>query len=509
MQTIKTTMKQIKDSMKNYQLWEPNIRAALAAAMRDAGARNIVQTKSAFAAGNGEESRRAKGRFVGTFAELLADATIVRACVDSADIKVVGARKYAVMVEAAEWLEGCVNSYTDSYIRNNSVEVVEEDAAAQESAPAPQVTPQVAPQVAQVAQVAAPITDEPAAPASVEVEDDECDEPLRDEGDAYDVGYGENYFFGGVFVNKYAQRIKYAPKATLCAEYGTFLVDNEKMIISRESWSTAEDCVTQRAEYTEFAEMAVKGSVTTFKGWAAYADFAQGVGRQCYAVGATPAGAVRAADEALKQAAYYEEEDAASADFCPDEEEHGWLSGDDEEPVSAATLTRAVVGDDWSDLLEMDTASDLAPSRSFGAGYQIVPVWTAPLSCVTDSEDEGQDYSDHNSEPADGDEGRSWGNSDEYSDEQPYGDLMSENEKAAFSAAMDCDPWMASQRGQGFEAGVRAHAKWMEAWRNLSARERETVWALLPAVVKLLLERSVWVLMSTMERIKLSPERNR
>jgi len=163
--------------------------------------------------------------------------------------------------------------------------------------------------------------------------------------------------------------------------------------------------------------------------------------------------------------------------------------------VSAATLTRAVVGDDWSDLLEMDIASDLAPSRTFGAGYQIVPA--ASLS------------GDYDSEPADGDEGRSWGNSDEYSDEQPYRDLMSENERAAFSAAMDCDPWFASQRGQGFEAGVRAHAKWMEAWRNLSARERETVWALLPAVVKLLLERSVWVLMSTMERIKLSPERNR
>ena len=123
----KMTLTQIKNSLANAHIWEPNIRAALAAAMRDAGAQNIVQTVGGTT--RGEVSGRAKGRFVGTFPQLMADAAAVRATVDSSD-KSVGARKYAAMVEAAEWLEERVNSYINAYARNNRVEIVAEEPAA-------------------------------------------------------------------------------------------------------------------------------------------------------------------------------------------------------------------------------------------------------------------------------------------------------------------------------------------------------------------------------------------
>lgn len=502
MQKIQMTRTQIENSLNDFEIWEPNIRPALAAAMRDCGAQSIVQTKSAFASGNGEESRRAKGRFVGTFAELKADAAAVRAAVDSADRKAVGARKYDAMVEAAEWLEDCVESYTNTYIRYNNVEVIAEE----EAAPAAPAAENEVVFGALVAFGAEKQSDDNYDDAVAEggahiilTAQDYCDDAVTE------VGYGEMIKKGDRLKHTYSARLAYAASATVCVRYGDFLVGKVKSGINYDG-AVAIIAVGDRGALEEFGEMVT--DIDTVSGWGAYSDFAQGVGEQFYAVGATPAAAIRAADAHLKaQDKFFAGESFVG---CPDEgDDEGWedASWDCEESAPAPAVT---ADDSWGDLLEMDAESDLSAAE-VSATAQVVrapapSLWASDLSwgdepLCDDSCDgveegevrvDGWDHPEGFVEPteeewaalAEMDAARPWSD-DCYEVEPPPSPFASEQEEAVYAAALDCDPWYRmSEDRRAYAEGDSARRRFHDMFKALSDEGRERVWALIPQIVK-------------------------
>lgn len=493
MQKIQMTRTQIENSLNDLEIWEPNIRAALAAAMRDCGVQSIVQTKSAFASGNGEESRRAKGRFVGTFAELKADAAAVRAAVDSADRKAVGARKYDAMVEAAEWLEDCVESYTNTYIRYNNVEVIAEE----EAAPAAENEVVFGALVAFGAEKQSDDNyDDAVAEGGAHIiltAQDYCDDAVTE------VGYGEMIKKGDRLKHTYSARLAYAASATVCVRYGDFLVGKVKSGINYDG-AVAVIAVGDRDALEEFGEMVT--DIDTVSGWGAYSDFAQGVGEQFYAVGATPAEAIRAADAHLKaQDKFFAGESLVG---CPDEgDDEGWedASWDCEESAPAPAVT---ADDSWGDLLEMDAESDLS-AVEVSATAQVVrapapSLWASDLSwgdepVCDDSADGAVDGWDHPEgfvEPteeewaalAEMDAARPWSD-DCYEVEPPPSPFASEQEEAVYAAALDCDPWYRmSEDRRAYAEGDSARRRFHDMFKALSEEGRERVWALIPQIVK-------------------------
>lgn len=493
MQKIQMTRTQIENSLNDFEIWEPNIRPALAAAMRDCGAQSIVQTKSAFSSGNGEESRRAKGRFVGTFAELKADAAAVRAAVDSADRKAVGARKYDAMVEAAEWLEDCVESYTNTYIRYNNVEVIAEE----EAAPAAENEVVFGALVAFGAEKQSDDNyDDAVAEGGAHIiltAQDYCDDAVTE------VGYGEMIKKGDRLKHTYSARLAYAASATVCVRYGDFLVGKVKSGINYDG-AVAIIAVGDRGALAEFGEMVT--DIDTVSGWGAYSDFAQGVGEQFYAVGATPAEAIRAADAHLKaQDKFFAAESLVG---CPDEgDDEGWedASWDSEESAPAPAVT---ADDSWGDLLEMDAESDLS-AVEVSATAQVVrapapSLWASDLSwgdepVCDDSADgavDGWDHPEAFMEPteedwgvvADMDAARPW-SADCYEVEPPPSPFASEQEEAVYAAALDCDPWYRmSEDRRAYAEGDSARRRFNEMFKALSEEGRERVWALIPQTVK-------------------------
>ena len=452
MQKIQMTLTQIVNALNDFEIWEPNIRAALAAAMRDCGAQSIVQTKSAFASGNGEESRRAKGRFVGTFAELKADAVAVRAAVDSADRKAVGARKYDVMVEAAEWLEDCVESYTNTYIRRNNVEVIAEE----EAAPAAEVV-RVNDESADEEQVALWV-----ALKQVAAEDKAIYEDAAD----YNVGYGKCKLVDGGFIHTYEARTDYAPTSTLRAEYGTFLVGTV--------WGTNDEPDQTVIVPVGEGEEAAPQNASRYTGWAAYATFAQGVGKQYYAVSATPAGAVRLADEALKAEYEYN---------------YGPLSEDDEEcDFWSADAAEERADDDWGSLSEMDEESDLTAAAAAAPTAQVVPApQSTPIWGSAQTSWNGRPAAPSRAaEPTE----EMWAElnsvempySAEWVDEEGY---AHDQEEAAIAAAEDCDPYYEmSEDRRAYQVGEKLRADFHRAFAALSPASQERVWNRLPQIIK-------------------------
>lgn len=465
MQKIQMTRTQIVNALNDFQIWEPNIRAALAAAMRDCGAQSIVQTKSAFASGNGEESRRAKGRFVGTFAELKADAVAVRAAVDSADRKAVGARKYDAMMEAAEWLEDCVESYTNTYIRRNNVEVIAEEEAApaaQESAaPAAEVV-RVNDESADEEQVALWV-----ALKQVAAEDKAIYEDAAD----YNVGYGKCKIVDGDFIHTYEARTDYAPTSTLRAEYGTFFVNFV--------WSGFDQTVIVPVGE---GEEAAPQNATRYTGWAAYATFAQGVGKQYYAVSATPAGAVRLADEALKAEYEYN-----YGPLSEDDEECDFWSADAAE-FAAAEERAEQSDDDWGSLSEMDEESDLTAAAAAAPTAQVVPApQSTPIWGSAQTSWNGRPAAPSRAaEPTE----EMWAElnsvempySAEWVDEEGY---AHDKEEAAIAAAEDCDPYYEmSEDRRAYQVGEKLRADFHRAFAALSPASQERVWSRLPQIIK-------------------------
>lgn len=154
---------------------------------------------------------------------------------------------------------------------------------------------------------------------------------------ANDVGYGEMSEKGGRLKHTYSARLAYAASATVCVRYGDFLVGKVKSGINYDG-AVAIIAVGDRGALEEFGETVT--DIDTVSGWGAYSDFAQGVGEQFYAVGATPATAIRAADAHLKaQDKFFAGESAVG---CPDEgDDEGWedASWDCEESAPAPVIT--------------------------------------------------------------------------------------------------------------------------------------------------------------------------
>ena len=322
---------------------------------------------------------------------------------------------------------------------------------------------------------------------------DYCDDAVTE------VGYGEMIKKGDRLKHTYSARLAYAASATVCVRYGDFLVGKVKSGINYDG-AVAIIAVGDRGALAEFGEMVT--DIDTVSGWGAYSDFAQGVGEQFYAVGATPAEAIRAADAHLKaQDKFFAAESLVG---CPDEgDDEGWedASWDSEESAPAPAVT---ADDSWGDLLEMDAESDLS-AVEVSATAQVVrapapSLWASDLSwgdepVCDDSADgavDGWDHPEAFMEPteedwgvvADMDAARPW-SADCYEVEPPPSPFASEQEEAVYAAALDCDPWYRmSEDRRAYAEGDSARRRFHEMFKALSEEGRERVWALIPQTVK-------------------------